>query len=647
MAYQPRIYLIGSSLWILSLTLSVIPGLLIRNFFDQLTQSRPLSISIGVPIALMLATELGRVATYLMAWIPNTQHRFATSSLIRRNLLDHLLSRPGAHPLTVSGEPSKTVSPGELISYFRDDAGQIENTIAQTSQVIGEVLYALVCLAILISIHAQMTLLVFLPLVVMVAIVQRAETRIKRYRQVSRQATQQVTGFVGEIFNSTQAIKIAGGQKQVLAYFRQINDQRRQVMLKDQLFTALLNSTFRSLANVGIGIILLLVAILIQSDVSPLTLGDLALFVYYLPFIIYAFQSFSEFMALLKQSQVSFERLAALSAMVKDRPAAIAPSGKQEGRSAAAVVAHHPLYLNNLLGQSQPLPPIDPPEWNADTHLHELRAHNLTYHYPGSDRGIENITLQLRRGSVTVITGPVGAGKTTLLRVLLGLLPKESGEIYWNRTRVSDPATFFVPPRSAYTPQVPRLFSDSLRDNLLLGLGRSRSDSAGVSPAELASAIEQAVFAPDVAAMPEGLNTLIGPKGVRLSGGQIQRAAAARMFVRQPELLVFDDLSSALDVETEQRLWQRLLGSGSMGEWERGGDGYTAHGARGETEPDTQHPPTPLPKHPLTPPPTLLIVSHRPWVLRHADQIIVLEGGRVHFAGSPQDCASAGVLTGS
>jgi ATP-binding cassette subfamily B protein len=89
----------------------------------------------------------------------------------------------------------------------------------------------------------------------------------------------------------------------------------------------------------------------------------------------------------------------------------------------------------------------------------------------------------------------------------------------------------------------------------------------------------------------QGLDTLVGPRGVKLSGGQVQRAAAARMFVRDAELLVMDDLSSALDTETEALLWARLF--------ERAGDV------------------------------TCLVVSHRPAALRRADQVLVMDGGRL------------------
>lgn len=117
--------------------------------------------------------------------------------------------------------------------------------------------------------------------------------------------------------------------------------------------------------------------------------------------------------------------------------------------------------------------------------------------------------------------------------------------------RSKSPADFFVPPYCAYTAQVPRLFSDTLRDNILMGLDNTDD--------EIFNAARSAVLEEDLADFDQGLETMVGPKGVKLSGGQVQRTAAARMFVRQPELLVFDDLSSALDVETERTLWERVF----------------------------------------------------------------------------------------
>jgi ATP-binding cassette subfamily B protein len=294
------------------------------------------------------------------------------------------------------------------------------------------------------------------------------------------------------------------------------------------------------------------------------TIGDFALFIYFLQFTTSVPSELGTFFGDYRQQEVSIERL---EEVIRPAP--------PESLVAAAPVYEH--------GEPPSLPR---PERHVADRLESLGVRGLTCRYPSSPRGVRDIDLELRRGTVTVITGRVGSGKTTLLRALLGLLPREAGEIRWNGELIDDPAAHFRPPRCAYTPQVPRLYSESLRDNILMGLPEDAVDLAG--------AIRLSVLERDVAMLPRGLDTQVGPRGMRLSGGQVQRAAAARMFARAPELLVFDDLSSALDVETENTLWQRVFA------------------------------------HPNA---TVLAVSHRRAALRRADQIIVLADGAVEAVG--------------
>ncbi len=576
--YKPKLYIIDSISWILIMGLPALPGLIIREFFNRLTNETQLGLSPLALIALLIALNLAHIIFIFAGRVTKSQHRFLMRSLLRHNLLDRLFKNPTSQPITVNQNSETTVSQGEIISYFRDDAEQIEENVAWISEVSGQGIFAIICLVALLSINVQMTLFVFLPLVGMVAILQRAETRIKQYRKASRKATEEVTGILGEIFGSVQAIKVAGAEKNVLDYFRTLNDQRRQTMIKDNLFNAILNSSFQNMVNLGTGLILLLASQLMQNSVNQLTVGDFALFVYNLSFVTSFFTSVGGFIALSKHTEVSFERMASLLS----------------GASVDTLVAPNQLYLNDLNGRQKDLPTIKQPLTNERDNLQSLKVSHLTYIYPGTNQGVTDISFEIQRGSLTVITGQIGSGKTTLLRLLLGLLPKQSGEIYWNGNIIENTASFFVPPRSAYTPQIPQLFSYTLRENILLGLSKNETD--------IATALNMAVFEQDLSTMNESLETLVGSKGVRLSGGQMQRVAAARMFIRQPELLVFDDLSSALDVETELALWSRIFVN--------------------STEQEQNHWQ-----------PTCLVVSHRPAVLRRADQIIVMKAGKVQAQG--------------
>ena len=532
--------------WTVFFLFPLLTGWLLKLAFDALSRSESITgylVLLGVSEAVRWVIFAFAVWVVVRWWV-------AALTLMRTNML---------HAQTVSGGSQAATlphSPAEAISRFSDDT---RDTVLWTDSWLdglGSVAYAVIALGVMAAINAPAALVMLLPLLVVTFITRQLTPRLYLARAADREATGRVTSFLGETFAGMLAFRFAGREEAAIGRLERYTGIRRRTAVRDSVLQQTVDGISSSTADVTIGLMLLVLVPSVRS--GDFSVGDLALFVTYATQL----GDFPRYVARLitsrEQAIVSYERMGEMMApghlagVLADRPVTIEPDDEMLVRD--------------------PDPERVP--------LQRFEARSLTVRYDSNGDGISDVDLVVERGTFNVITGPVGAGKSTLVRALVGLVPLDDGGLWWNGEPIDDIAAWCVPPNVAHLPQIPRLFSESLADNITLG--RSAED--------LDTLLELTTLAEDLDDMPDGLDTTVGARGLRLSGGQAQRVATARSLVTRPELLVVDDLSSAIDVATERELWDRLSHLGST---------------------------------------TVIAISQRRLALDRADQIITMDGGRV------------------
>jgi ATP-binding cassette subfamily B multidrug efflux pump len=230
----------------------------------------------------------------------------------------------------------------------------------------------------------------------------------------------------------------------------------------------------------------------------------------------------------------------------------------------------------------------------------EIVFDDVTFRYPSSSiDNLIDISFTLRRGQTLGVVGRTGSGKTTLLRQLLREYPLGSGSLTVSGYALADISVDQIRSWMGYVPQQPVLFSKTIRENIRFGC-RDRE----FTEERLNRALELASFRKDVVFLPDGLETLVGEKGVALSGGQKQRVSIARAVIGDPEILMLDDALSAVDAKTEVEILEGVRR-------ERAGK-------------------------------TTIITTHRLSAVQHADWILVLDEGRIVEAGTHEQLLEEG-----
>ena len=548
--HRPQMFWLSWALFVLFFTFPVLGGWLLGRGFSALEAGEQTRVYWFAAAALV--TDVLRMATIHAGALVWTRVWVHMQTLVRANLLTAQLASGGPD----AGQP--VGSSGEAITHFRDDVEDVTMFVDGLLDVSAGLVFTVLAAFVLGSIDAGAAAILIVPLAGVAVATRTLDNRIKRYRATDRLAAAAVGGFLGDVMSAATTVKVNGAGEHMLRRLRTLVDARRRTAVRDRVLDDGVQAFGQGAADVGLGFVLLITASALAA--GTFDVGKLAVFTAYLGWLSFLPRMVGRVMARRKQAGVAFERM---SGLVADRNASntvrprVLPVGRHEARPR--------------------MTPARPPR----SPLRVLEVRGLSAEY-ATGGGVRDVSFTIEKGSFTVLTGPIGGGKSTLLRAILGLThgAPSAGHVLWNGEAVADRAAFFVPPNAAYLPQVPQLISDSVADNITLG----------DLPRELLlRALDLAAVRADIEDMPDGTATMIGPRGLRLSGGQRQRVATARAVVHVPELVVLDDLSSALDVETELELWANLAAVGM----------------------------------------TVLAVSHRTVAIDRADQVLRLEAGRL------------------
>lgn len=567
---RKREFWLGYVMFVLFFTVPAAVGWFVGQAFEALTDND--TNRLYWMAGFMWLAEMTRMVVLQVGAVAFTKSWTLMSSLMQGNMLAAQVASGGPE----AGQP--VGSAGAAVTHFRDDPHDVAIFVDSWLDVSGAMAFTVIALGVMASIDLPATLVVLIPMVTVALVTMVLDTRIKQYRRADRQATAEVTGLLGDILSAATTVKVNNAADSSLARLKTLVDVRRRTAVKDGLLNEGLYEFSQGSADIGLALVLMVGAgSIVAGSFTP---GELVLFASYLVWLGFLPRMIGRTIARHKQAMVAFDGMRRLVA-----------------EHSAARVAHQ---RHLPVGVDRPAPArIE----TVRLPLQELTVESLTARYPaasGNGHGqidgtrdpasypavntaIEDVSFRISRGTVTVVTGPVGSGKSTLLRAILGLAwqAEVTGEVRWNGEVIEDRAAFLVPPQASFLSQVPQLLSDSVADNIRLG--------GTAQDADLARALRLAAVETDIDEMPDRAETMIGPRGLRLSGGQRQRVAAARALVQSPELLVLDDLSSALDVETEIELLSNLAQAGV----------------------------------------TVLAVSHRRVALERADQVLTLDRGRL------------------
>ena len=442
---------------------------------------------------------------------------------------------------------------GDLLTRFTTDVDGMADMAGYGMMVLlfGGGLFAFI-IPTMFFISWQLTLISFIPMIFLIVSTYFLSRKQEDYVEQNREAVAQLNDEVLESIEGIQVMRAYSKRDQQVKQFQ----KKTASLSKTGDKIASIQYSFGPLALLFIGFSTVLLLVFGGQSLASgqLSLGKLLALQLYLVFLIEPMWMMADLILVYQTGQMSYKK------------------------------------LKEVIDETDDLEPDGP---NYLEQIDSVQFKDYSFSYPGSERkSLSGIDLTIQKGQTVGIVGRTGAGKTSLVRQFLRQYPVGEGEFLLNQQPIVDYNRHSIEAKIGYVSQEHILFSKSIRDNIALGKN-------GASEEDLVEALAQAAFADDLERMSQGMDTMIGEKGVSVSGGQKQRISLARAFLRNADLLLLDDSLSAVDAKAEQAIIDTI-----------------------QTERKNK---------------TTLIVSHRLSAVHQADWIIVLDQGQIVEEGRASD----------
>lgn len=537
-------YVIAISLLIFVGLLDVMPPKLIGMAIDDIHFGSMTGTKIFRYVGFLL---LIMISSYGISYVWQYQlfgGAYLIERKIRSNFLSHLLKMTPAFY-----EKNRT---GDLMARATNDLKAVSITagFGILTLVDSSVWMLTLLFTMGIMISWKLTLAAIIPLPIMAILMKVYGNRIHKRFMEAQDAFGELNDRVLESIAGVRVIRAYVQEKADMARFHQLTEDVYQKNIKVAKIDSLFDPTIKIFVGISYLIGIGYGAYLVFHQ--AITLGSLVSFNVYLGMLIWPMFAIGELINVMQRGNASLDRVNETLAYVEE--------------------------------VGNPLQPVQVPSANR------INYNEVTFSYPSSKvNNLQNITFQLLQGHTLGIVGKTGSGKTTLIKQLLRQYPLGTGVLTISDVPIDEQSLGQVRGWIGYVPQDHVLFSRTVKENILFG-------KMDASDEELAEAINLAAFRKDLEMLPDGLETLVGEKGVALSGGQKQRISIARALIKDPEILILDDSLSAVDAKTEKRILENIR----------------------DVRQDK----------------TTIITTHRMSAVQHADHIIVLDEGKVVEEGT-------------